>query len=315
MEAIYEAEFLEVSYGFRPGRNPHQALRAVRGQIVGRKVNYVFEADIRGYFDNINHQWLMRMLEVRIGDPAILRLVGKWLRAGVMEGGVVVRTDHGTPQGGPISPILANIYLHYALDLWFEKRFKPTCCGEAYLTRWADDFVVGFQYQGDAERFDRELRERMEKFHLQLAEEKTRLLTFGRFAEERLGRRPDAFDFLGFAHICGKDRQGRFLLVRIPSVKSCRKFLDRVRSWLTAHLHWSKRDQQAHLSTMLRGFYQYFSLSHSQPKLKWVWHQVQLQWLRALRRQSQRSKVSWEQLRASPWFQLPRVSAALHPTV
>jgi len=282
---------------------------------VGRKVDYVFEADIRGYFDSINHTWLMRMLKERIGDPAILSLIGKWLKAGVMEGGVVVRTEQGTPQGGPISPILANIYLHYALDLWFEKRLKPTCVGEAYLTRWADDFVVCFQYQSDAERFGQQLRERLSGFHLELAEEKTRLLVFGRFAEERLGRRPDTFDFLGFKHVCGKDRQGRFALIRIPSIKSCRKFLHQVRAWLATHIHRSKKEQQAQLTAMLRGFYQYFSLSHSQPKLKWVWHQVHVLWLWALRQQSQRSKATWTALKEASWFQLPRPSAALHPTV
>lgn len=315
LEAIYETEFLDVSYGFRPGRSPHQALRALRKQIVGKKVNYVYEADIRGYFDHINHKWLMKMLALRIGDPVILRLIGKWLKAGVMVDGVVVRTEEGTPQGGPISPILANIYLHYVLDLWFERVFRRQCRGEAYLTRFADDYVVCFQYERDAERLGKELPGRLSKFNLELAEGKTRLIAFGRYAEGRCGRRPQTFEFLGFKHVCGKDRQGRFALIRIPSVKSCRKFLDRVRTWLMSHLHLKRREQQAHLAAMLRGFYQYFSLMHSQPKLKWVWHEVKLQWIRALRRQGRPGKVNWKHLRVCDWYELPRVSKALHPTV
>ena len=175
LEAVFEADFLDCSYGFRPGRNPHHALQALREQIVTKKVRQIFEADIRGYFTHINHQWLRRMVAHRIADRVILSLIGKWLKAGVMQDGVVIRSEEGTPQGGPISPLLANIYLHFVLDLWFEKKFKPMCQGEAYLSRFADDFVVSFQYKRDAEASNRQLRERFARFNLELAEEKTRL--------------------------------------------------------------------------------------------------------------------------------------------
>jgi group II intron reverse transcriptase/maturase len=318
LESIYEANFLECSYGFRPRRSAHDALRALRLQLITGKVRYVFEADIRGYFNNIDHRWLRRMLELRIGDPGILRLIGKWLRAGVMvDGAIEDATGVGTPQGGPISPILANVYLHYVLDLWFERVFKRTCAGEAYLTRFADDYVVCFQYRADAEQFAEQLRERMEKFSLELADEKTRLIAFGRFARmdaaER-GQKPETFDFLGFTHVCGVDKNGKFSPIRIPSRKSCRKFLDRVHTWLAEHRHWRRRDQQKHLAQMLRGFYQYFGLYFCRPKLNWVRNEVIRQWIRSLRRQSQRHRLYWAYLKSRSWFELPYPSLT-HPTV
>lgn len=317
LDAIFEQDFLDFSYGFRPGRNPHQAIKALRNTIVTKKVRHVFEADIRGYFNHINHQWLMRMLKQRIADPVILSLIGKWLKAGVMQNGVVTRNEEGTPQGGPISPVLANIYLHYALDLWFEKRCKKWFQGEAYLTRFADDYVACFEYKRDAENFQKWLKERMNKFGLQLAEEKTRLMLFGRFARERkaeYGEKPENFEFLGFKHVCGIGRKGEFALVRIPTVKSCRKFLDRVHQWLKVHSHWKRRDQQKHLNRMLSGFYQYFSLYHCKPKLDYIRGEVQMQWIRSLRRRSQRHHMYWSYLRDKEWFQLP-YAKLLHPNI
>jgi RNA-directed DNA polymerase len=317
LEAVFEADFLECSYGFRPGRNPHHALRALRAAIVTKKVRHLFEADIRGYFNHINHQWLRQMVAHRIADPVILRLIGKWLRAGVMQGGVVTRSEEGTPQGGPISPILSNVYLHFVLDLWFEKKVRPLCQGEAYLTRFADDFVVSFQYKRDAESFHRRLILRFQRFNLELAEEKTRLMLFGRFARETKAEyeeRPETFDFLGFKHVCGIDQSGRFVLVRIPSQKSCRKFLARTQEWLKGHRHWKRRDQQRQMTSMLRGFYQYFALHHCKPKLDWVRHEVQLQWVRTLRRRSQRHRLYWSYLKSRTWFELP-YAETLHATV
>jgi len=308
LEAVFEADFLDCSYGFRPRRSPHHALRALRETIVTKKVRHLFEADIRGYFNHINHQWLREMVAHRIADPVILRLIGKWLRAGAMQNGVVTRTEAGTPQGGPISPILANIYLHFVLDLWFEKKFRPFCQGEAYLTRFADDFVVSFQYKRDAETFHRKLIWRFRRFNLELAEDKTRLLPFGRFArgmKAEYGEKPETFEFLGFMHVCGTDRSGRFALVRIPSRKSCRKFLARTHEWLTGHRHWKRRDQQRQLRIMLAGFYQYFGLHHCKPKLDWVRREVQLQWVRVLRRRSQRHRLYWCYLLRREWFALP----------
>jgi group II intron reverse transcriptase/maturase len=182
LEAVFEADFLDCSHGFRPGRNPHHALQALREQIVLKKVMQVFEADIRSYFTRINRQWLRKMVAHRIADPVILSLIGKWLNAGAMKDGVVIHTEEGTPQGSPISPVLSNVYLHFLLDLWFEKKIKPECRGEAYLVRFADDFVATFQYREDVDRFQTKVRERFAEFGLELAEEKTRGILFGRFA-------------------------------------------------------------------------------------------------------------------------------------
>jgi RNA-directed DNA polymerase len=317
LSAIYEQDFAECSYGYRPGRNPHQALRALRSHLIVGKVQYVYETDIRGYFTRINHDWLRKMVAHRIADPVILRLVGKWLRAGVMQDGVVVRNRDGVSQGNPISPVLANLYLHHVLDLWFERRFTRSCRGAAYLIRFVDDFVVCFQHQADANTFGRDLAERMQKFSLELKPEKTRLLLFGRSARQRAaahGEKPGTFVFLGFKHVCGVDRKGRFAVVRIPAHDSCRAFLDRTHDWLKGHMHWNRRAQQAHLAMMLRGFYQYFALHHCERKLDWVYHEVQLQWLRTLRRRSQWHRMFWSYVRGRAWFALPHPKT-LHPTV
>ena len=315
--APVEAGFLDCSYGFRPGRNPHHALQALRMQIVSKKVNHVFEADIRSYFTRISHQWLRKMVANRIADPEILKLIGKWLKAGAMVDGALISTEEGTPQGGPISPVLSNIYLHFTLDLWFEKKFKAQCQGEAYLVRFADDFVGSFQFWGDAQNFQRQLRERFAQFNLELAEEKTRLLLFGRFAaveRRKHGQRPETFEFLGFKHVCGEDRAGRFALIRIPCTKSCRKFLARAREWLLGHRHWKRRRQQQHLTGMLRGLYQYFALHHCDRKLSWIRHEVQRHWVHALQRRGQRQRISWVYLSDRPGFELPS-ARTLHPAV
>lgn len=317
LDAVFEADFLECSYGYRRGRGPHQALKALRGQIVTTKVRYVYEADIRGYFNHINHAWLRQMVAHRIADPVILRLVGKWLNAGVMENGVVLRTEEGLPQGGPISPTLANVYLHYVLDLWFERRVKKDFQGEAYLTRFVDDFVVCFQYKRDAEELHLKLGMRFKRFSLELASGKTRILQFGRFAAQdraQYGERPETFEFLGFKHVCGTGWKGEFALVRIPSVKSCRKFLDCTHEWLKAHLHWRRRDQQAQLRVMLQGFYRYFALHHCKRKLDWIRREIQLQWICTLRRQSQRHRLYWSYVQSRSWFELP-YAEVFHPTV
>lgn len=259
----------------------------------------------------------MEMVKQRVADPVILHLIGKWLNAGVMINGVVTRNEEGTPQGGPISPILANIYLHHVLDLWFEKKCKKYLQGEAYLIRFADDYLACFQYKRDAEKFERYSRYRMKKFRLELAEEKTRTMQFGKFAIESMaefGAKPGTFDFLGFRHICGVGKKGEFILIRKPTVKSCRKFLDRVKQWLKAHLHWKRRDQQKQLKSMLEGFYQYFSLYHCASTLDRILQEVRLQWRRAIKRRSQRHYVYWSYLLSRDWFKLP-VPRLLHPDI
>jgi hypothetical protein len=257
------------------------------------------------------------MVAHRIADPVILSLIGKWLNVGAMQDGVVLRTVEGTPQGGPISCVLSNLYLHHSLDLWFEKKFKLQCRGEAYLVRFVDDFVGSFQYEHEAEEFLGQLRERFARFNLYLAEEKTRILQFGRFAAaDRAadGVRPETFEFLGFKHVCGVDRSGKFALIRIPSVRSCKKFLARVHEWLRKQSCWKRRDQQKHLQLMLRGFYQYFGLHHCERKLQWVRSEVQLQWIRSLRRRSQRHRLYWSYLLSRTWFELP-YPHTVHQTV
>src|SRR5260370_31549300 len=213
LSAIYEADFLDCSYGFRPGRSAHQALRAVREAITTEPVNWVLDADIRRYFDSVDHDWLLRMLAHRIADPSVLGLVGEWVRVGILEDGVYADTVEGTPQGAGISPLLANIFLHYVLDLWVEQWMRRHATGQVGLVRYADDYLLLFQRRQDAETMTAAMAERLAKFGLHLHEDKTRLIEFGRFAEEnrrRKGRaRPGGFAFLGFTHYSGKDRAGR----------------------------------------------------------------------------------------------------------
>jgi RNA-directed DNA polymerase len=317
LNAVFDPLFLESSYGFRPGCSAHGALRALREHLITDKVMQVYEADIQSYFDRVNHEWLRKMLRERIVDRVILRLIDKWLKAGVLENGVKIRNEEGVPQGGPISPILANIYLHYVLDLWFTKRFIRTCQGKAYIVRFADDYVACFQYREDALRFGVEMKQRLLKFNLTLSEAKTRRLVFGRFARERLakeGKKPEEFEFLGFRHICGIDRNGKFALIRLPKQKSISRFLDTTKEWLWEHMHWKVRDQQRKLSEKLQGFYAYYALPHCCPKLSGIRYEVMRQWRRTLCRRSQRSKTHWSYLVKQSWFKLPG-PVSLHPTV
>jgi RNA-directed DNA polymerase len=258
------------------------------------------------------------MLRQRITDKTILRLIDKWLKAGVMKEGKVTYPEKGIPQGGPISCVLANIYLHYVIDLWFEKVFKKGIQGEVYITRFVDDFVCCFQNRNDAIKFDIELKSRMKKFDLEIAQEKTRMMEFGKFARTNLAhskRKPETFNFLGFEHICGTDTKGKFAVIRIPSKKSCRKFLDETKAWLKKHLHWRKVEQQKQLATKLQGFYQYFGLTHCKPKLDWIHNQVMRQWRKAIKHQSQRQRAFWSYLSSKSWFSLPYVTTGLHPTI
>ena len=305
LSAVYEADFLDCSYGFRPGRTAHQALAAVRTEVMLGGAQYVYEADIRSFFDVLDHDWLTRMLALRIGDPWILRLTRKWLSAGIFDHGQVSTPEHGTPQGGPISPVLANVYLHYALDLWFEKVVRPRCLGKATLIRFADDFVVLFQSEMDAKRFAEALPTRLAQFNLTLAEEKTHLLPFGRMHWRSGQSHPHHFDFLGFRHHLGTDRNGRMAVVRIPSPKSVQKFLAGVKEWLSQHMHDRAQDQQAALARKLQGFYQYFALWHATRKLHGVKLEVLKMWKHTLERRSQRGDRTWARWKLHPWFTLP----------
>jgi RNA-directed DNA polymerase len=222
LEAIYEADFKDFSYGFRPKRSCHQALKALNDTIMAKPVSFVIEADIKGFFDNVSHHWMMKFLEVRIGDSSLLLLIRRFLKAGYMESGKLIRSEEGTPQGGNLSPMLANIFLHYVLDLWFDKLIKPNVNGQCHIVRYADDFICMVQYQQSAREIERMLRERFAKFGLTLHPQKTRTISFGRFEREnslRQGRKPNTFDFLGFTHYCGQSRKGKFLLGRKTSRK------------------------------------------------------------------------------------------------
>jgi group II intron reverse transcriptase/maturase len=314
LSAIYEADFRPVSYGFRPGRNAHQALAALRNTVMTGRAHWVVEADIRRYFDHIDHAWLLRMLELRVGDPWILRLVRKWLAAGIFEEGVVTPSIGGAPQGGPLSPLLANVYLHYVLDLWFERVVTPRCQGRATLIRFADDFLALFEDERDARRFLRALPQRMRKFALTLAEEKTRLIPFGRRHWRAHQPYPPHFDFLGFRHHLGHDRHGRMAVVRLPSPKSRQQFLREVKQWLRVHQHDRPRAQARVLHAKLRGFYQYFGLPHTTAALGRVGYAVQWYWYRALCRRSQKGRLRWDVLQRRPWFVLPR-PRVVHPMV
>jgi group II intron reverse transcriptase/maturase len=314
--AIYEEAFLGFSYGFRPGRSQHDALDALAVGMHRCKVNWVLDADIRGFFDAIDHDWLVRFLEHRIADRRVLRLIQKWLRAGVLEDGRRVRSERGSPQGATVSPLLANVYLHYVLDLWIQRWRKRVASGEMIVVRWADDFIVGFQHRSDAERFLRELSQRLAKFSLELNTEKTRLLRFGRYAAQQrrqrgLGR-PETFDFLGFTHSCAKTRKGKFLVRRRTTRQRMRERLHAVKMQLMRRRHLPIPEQGRWLGSVVRGYFAYHGVPTNVHSLQAFRTQVQRHWLRALRRRSQRDRTTWERVcvLSRRYLPTPRV---LHP--
>ena len=300
---IYEEEFLGISYGFRPGRGAHDALDALAYAIERRKVNWILDADIRGYFDSMSRDWMIRFLEHRIGDRRVLRLIARWLRAGVLEEDRQIDAGRGTAQGSVISPALANIYLHYVLDLWVIKKWRPQeARGDMVIVRYADDYVVGFEHRADADRFLRDLKERFSRFELDLNADKTRLIEFGRYAERnrraRGERRPETFDFLGFTHYCRKDRKGRFGLGRKPVRKRMNRTLKRIKFELRRRWHDDVMDTGRWLGRVLRGWLNYYAVPTSYPYLyQFVWR-LRRNWMRVLRRRSQRDRVSWAWLLA-----------------
>ena len=312
--AIYEPVFRDSSFGFRPGRSAHDALQRVRRVVLSDRVQYVYEADIRGFFDHLDHAWLLRMLALKVGDPKILRLIRQWLTAGIWDQGTVTRPEAGTPQGGPLSPVLANVYLHYGLDLWFAHVVRPRLRGTAELVRDADDFLVLFEHEEDAERFATVLPQRLAKFGLDVAPEKTRRLAFGAHAWRQGRAATGTFDFLGFTHRLGTSRTGQMIVVRHPAPKSVHRFLLEMKAWLRQHMHDAPRDQQRMLTAKLRGFYQYFGLRLCYPALEKVRTQALRYWQWTLRRRSQTSRATWEWVNQRPWFTLP-APRVLHPEV
>jgi len=312
LEQIYEEEFLDCSYGYRPGRTGHQALDELGRTIQRKKVSYVVEADIRGFFDHVNHEWLLKFLEVRIGDKRVLRLIWRMLRGGVMEDGQTHASEEGTPQGGSLSPLLSNVYLHYALDLWFERSFRKQCRGEAYYFRFADDFLACFQYREDAARFYAALPERLGKFHLEVEPTKTKLLEFGRFAQgnaERAGKQPATFEFLGFTHYCGLTRQGSFKVKRRTSKKKFRAKLKEWKAWLRESRGLVKAGALLRTAkAKLRGHLNYYAITDNLPMCDSFKRQVTRLLFKWLNRRSQRRSYNWGRFNdALAWVGWPSV--------
>jgi len=296
LEAIYEADFLDCSYGFRPARNCHQAINAVDKTIMTKPIGYVIEADIKGYFDNVSHKWMMEFLQVRINDPSFLLLIRRFLKAGYFEAGRIVVTEQGTPQGGNLSPILSNIFLHYVLDLWFEKKVKPQTRGACHLVRYADDFICMMQYAGDAEHIDQALRERFAKFDLELHPKKTRVISFGRYERQnakRQNRRANTFDFLGFTHYCGTSRKGKFIVGRKTSGKKFRMKCKELNNWLRKIRNYRKaKEWWPVLQAKLRGHYQYYGVSGNMRSLRRFYTLTLYMTLKWLNRRSQRKSFN-----------------------
>jgi RNA-directed DNA polymerase len=313
LNAIYEQDFLGFSYGFRPGRSPHQALDALTVGITRKKVNWVLDADVRDCFTSLDHSWLLKFLEHRIADRRVLRLIQRWLKAGVIEDGEWSQTLEGTPQGASVSTLLANVYLHYVFDLWVHQWRSRHARGDVVVVRFADDFVVGFEHRDEAERFWAELRERFARFGMELHEGKSRLIEFGRFAAQHRARRgdpkPETFDFLGFTHICTKDRRGRFKLSRVTSKKRLRTKLRAVKTEMRRRMHHPLPEQGHWLARVLQGHYNYYGVPHNSRALSNFHLQVKRHWLRSLRRRSQRHRMTWERLGrlADRWLPRPRV--------
>ncbi|MDR7235956.1 group II intron reverse transcriptase/maturase [Neobacillus drentensis] len=301
LNTIYENDFLDCSFGFRPNRNCHDALKILNYYIEKKSVNYIVDVDIKGFFDNVDHTWMMEFLKLRIADPNLLSIISRFLKGGYMEEGKKYKTDNGTPQGGVISPILANVYLHYVLDLWFEKRVRKQCKGQAYIVRYADDFVCCFQYKSEAEQFFHSLKLRLKKFNLEIAEDKTKIIPFGRFAEinaNQKGRsKPDTFDFLGFTHYCGKSKHGNFRVKRKSSSKKVRGKLKETKEWLK-----SNRSKDIHMimdrfKRSLIGYYNYYCITDNTQNVNNFKDTIEYLLFKWLNRRSQRKSFTWDKFR------------------
>ena len=312
LEPIYEVQFEDSSYGYRPGRSQHQCLDDLGRTIQQSRINYIVEADIRSFFNRVDHGWMLKFLGHRIGDPRIIRLIGRLLKGGILEDGLVQASEEGTPQGSILSPLLSNIYLHYVLDLWFSHRVRPQCRGEAYYFRFADDFVAGFQYRQEAEDFQTALGVRLGQFKLRLAEEKTRCLAFGRFARtnaQKQGKKPGEFTFLGFTHDCGKSKTGHFKVKRRTSRKKLGASLRAFRYWARRARHkQTKAEMLIRAKARVQGHLNYYAITdNARSCSRYVYHATRIlrQWLN---RKSQRQAYNWDQynhvLRHVQW---PRV--------
>jgi RNA-directed DNA polymerase len=314
LNAIYETDFLGFSYGFRPGRSQHQALDALYTGLLTRKVNWVLDLDMRNFFEGLSHEWLVKFIEHRMADRRVVRLIQKWLNAGVLEDGKRVRVEEGTPQGGSASPLLANVYLHYVFDLWVQAWRQKRAHDDVMVVRFADDIVVGFNSQADAEQFREELNERMRKFNLELHPEKTRLLEFGPYAINNRQRRgegkPETFNFLGFTHICVKKRShGMYTVLRQTIRKRLQAKLNAVQTELQRRMHEPIPDQGKWLRAVVGGHFRYYGVPMNQPALTMFRFRVGWLWHRSLSRRSQNGRVLWDRMRRllTRWLPLPSV--------
>ncbi len=316
LNAVYEEDFRGFSYGFRPGRGPHDALDALTVGITQKRVSWVLDADIRDFFNQLDHSWLRKFLEHRIADKRVLRLIGKWLTAGVIEDGQWTASEEGSPQGASVSPLLANIYLHYVLDWWADWWRRRHAQGDVIIMRFADDFIVGFEDERDARRFLRELRERLAKFGLDLHPDKTRLIEFGRHAAWKRAKRglgkPETFDFLGFTHICAKSKTGRFWLKRVTIAKRMRAKLRQVNDQLKRRRHEPVPVQGQWLRSVVQGHLAYYAVPGNTDAVAAFRTQATRHWFKALRRRSQRTRLNWERMNrlAKRWLPPARVK---HP--
>ena len=316
LNSVYEEEFLGFSYGFRPKRGQHDALDALCVGITAKRVNFILDADVRSFFDEVSQSWLVRFVEHRIGDPRIIRLIQKWLKAGVLEDGVVTTSDKGTGQGSVISPLLANVYLHYVFDLWADRWRRREAKGDVVIVRYADDIVVGFEHEADARRFWDAMQTRFEEFALSLNPDKTRLIEFGRHAADRRARRglgkPETFQFLGFVFICGRSRAGKFLLKRKSRPDRMRSKLQAIKEELRRRRHAPIPEQGRWLAQVVKGYFAYHAVPTNLSALNAFRYYIDRLWLRSLRRRSQKDKFAWQRIEklADDWLPQPRI---LHP--
>jgi len=314
LTAIYEQDFLNSSYGFRPGRSCHDALRELNNIIMTRKINWVVDADISGFFDHVDHNWMMKCLEVRIKDGKLLRIIARMLKAGIMEEGELKASTEGTPQGGIASPILANIYLHYVLDLWFEKVVKRQFGGSAFIVRYCDDFVCCFQHESEARKFYQILTSRLEKFNLTIAPEKSKIIEFGLFATRNTKKRglnkPDTFDFLGFTHYCGKSRNGKFRVKRTTSRKKFKAAIQKMKQWIKANRTTPVKQLIKEISIRLTGHYRYYGITDNGYMLSRYWYEATKLLFKWLNRRSQRNSYTLEK-----FFQLLKISPLPTPKI
>ncbi len=320
LEPIYEAVFEDSSYGYRAGRNQHQCLDALGRTIQQKKISYVVEADVKSFFDRINHEWMIKFLRHRIGDERVIRLIVRMLKSGIMEDGLVRATEEGTPQGSMVSPLLSNIYLHYVLDLWFSRRVSKQSRGEAYYYRFADDFLACFQYKNDAEDFQRRLEDRLEDFGLELAKEKTRCIEFGRYARESAynhGGKPEEFTFLGFTHYCGKTKEGFFKVKRRTSRKKLGQSLRKFTDWTKKARHVLKKGEMVRQArARVIGHLNYYAITDNSARCSDYVYRTKHILFKWLNRKSQRKAYTWESFtQALIWAKWPqaRIRKDLNP--